>query len=39
MLHQDNLAQSSYAEANGMRSDTTVTPTYAQFRAMLEMKL
>lgn len=39
MLHQDNLAQSSYVEAGGLRSDTTITPTSTQFRAMLEMKL
>jgi len=39
MLHQDNLSQSSYAEASALRSDTTITPTYTQFRAMLEMKL
>ena len=39
MLHQDNLTQSSYIEATGKRSDTTITPTSVLFRAMLEMKL
>jgi phage major head subunit gpT-like protein len=39
MLHQDNLTQSSYIEASGKRSDTTITPTSVLFRAMLEMKL
>ncbi|WP_051293836.1 TonB-dependent receptor plug domain-containing protein [Pseudoduganella violaceinigra] len=39
ILHQDNVAQSSYIEATAMRSDTTITPTSTQFRAMLEMKL
>ncbi len=39
MLHQDNLTQSSYIEATGRRSDTTITPTSVLVRAMLEMKL
>jgi outer membrane receptor protein involved in Fe transport len=39
MLHQDNLSRSSYVEAGGLRSDTTVTPTSTLVRAMLEVKL
>jgi outer membrane receptor protein involved in Fe transport len=39
MLHQDNLSQSSYVEANGRRSDTVITPTSTLFRAMLEVKI
>ena len=38
-LHQDNVTQSAYLEATGRRSDTIITPTSTQFRAMLEMKL
>jgi outer membrane receptor protein involved in Fe transport len=38
-LHQDNLSQSSYIEAGGTRSDTTITPTSILLRAMLEVKL
>lgn len=37
-LHQENLQQSSYADANGRLSDTTITPTYLVMRALLEMK-
>ncbi|MGO4379994.1 TonB-dependent receptor plug domain-containing protein [Pseudoduganella sp. RAF19] len=38
-LHQDNVAQSSYADTFGALHDTTITPTFAQFRALLEIKL
>lgn len=38
-LHQDNLAQSSYADASGRLSSTTITPTSVVLRALLEMKL
>ena len=38
-LHQGNVAQSSYVDANGRLSDTTITPTTLVLRAMLEMKL
>jgi hypothetical protein len=34
-LHQDNIAQTSYLALH----DTTITPTFAQFRAQLEIKL
>jgi outer membrane receptor protein involved in Fe transport len=34
-LHQDNIAQSSYATLH----DSTITPTFAQFRAQYEVKL
>jgi outer membrane receptor for ferrienterochelin and colicins len=37
-LHQDNVAQSSYVDDNGRRSDTTITPTSVVLRALLEMK-
>ena len=37
-LHQDNLAQSSYVDASGRLSDTTITPTSVVVRALLEMK-
>lgn len=37
-LHQDNLAQSSYVDAKGTLSDTTITPTSVVLRALLEMK-
>ena len=39
VLHQDNLSRSSYLEMAGLRSDTTITPTSTQVRAMLEVKL
>jgi hypothetical protein len=32
------LQQSSYVDANGSLSDTTITPTSAVVRALLEMK-
>ena len=38
-LHQDNLSQSAYAMSSGLLRDTSITPTSAQFRALLEMKL
>jgi outer membrane receptor protein involved in Fe transport len=38
-LHQDNLAQTSYADASGRQSSTTITPTSVVVRALLEMKL
>ena len=38
-LHQDNLTQSSYADASGRQSSTTITPTSVVVRALLEMKL
>jgi outer membrane receptor protein involved in Fe transport len=34
-LHQDNIAQTSYTGLH----DSTITPTFAQFRAQLEVKL
>ncbi|WP_156116526.1 hypothetical protein [Massilia sp. 9096] len=41
-LHQDNVAASAYVTGNGgggdALSDTTITPTFAVARAMLEMK-
>ena len=37
-LHQENLAQSSYVDATGRLSDTTLTPTFIVARALLEMK-
>ncbi|MDL2358607.1 MAG: TonB-dependent receptor [Pseudomonadota bacterium] len=37
-LHQDNLAQSSYVDATGRLSDTTITPTAVAVRALMEMK-
>jgi outer membrane receptor for ferrienterochelin and colicins len=37
-LHQDNVVQSSYADASGTLSDTTITPTSVVVRALLEMK-
>jgi outer membrane receptor protein involved in Fe transport len=37
-LHQQNIAQSSYADATGRLSDTTITPTYLVVRALMEMK-
>lgn len=37
-LHQENVQQSSYADANGRLSDTTITPTYVVVRALMEMK-
>jgi outer membrane receptor protein involved in Fe transport len=37
-LHQENLQQSSYVDATGRLSDTTITPTYLVARALLEMK-
>ena len=37
-LHQDNLAQSSYVDATGRLSDTTITPTTVAVRALLELK-
>ncbi|HEU4371844.1 MAG TPA: TonB-dependent receptor, partial [Telluria sp.] len=39
VLHQDNLAQTSYADATGRQSSTTITPTTVVVRALLEMKL
>ncbi|MDL2356389.1 MAG: TonB-dependent receptor, partial [Pseudomonadota bacterium] len=36
-LHQDNLAQSSYVDATGRLSDTTLTPTSVVLRALMEM--
>jgi hypothetical protein len=38
-LHQENLTQSSYVDATGRLSDTTITPTSMVLRALLEMKL
>ena len=38
-LHQNNVSQSSYVDASGRLSDTTITPTSVVLRAMLEMKL
>jgi outer membrane receptor protein involved in Fe transport len=38
-LHQENVAQSSYVDAIGRLSDTTITPTSVVLRALLEMKL
>ncbi len=38
-LHQENLTQSSYVDASGRLSDTTITPTSVALRALLEMKL
>lgn len=37
-LHQENVAQSSYVDATGRLSDTTLTPTFIVARALLEMK-
>jgi outer membrane receptor for ferrienterochelin and colicins len=37
-LHQDNVVQSSYEDASGGLSDTTITPTSVVMRALLEMK-
>lgn len=37
-LHQENVQQSAYADANGRLSDTTITPTYVVVRALMEMK-
>jgi hypothetical protein len=37
-LHQENLSQSSYADASGRQSSTTITPTTMVVRALLEMK-
>jgi outer membrane receptor protein involved in Fe transport len=38
-LHQDNVSASSYVNGDGSAlSDTTITPTATQIRAMLEMK-
>src|SRR5450830_1878455 len=37
-LHQQNVSQSSYADATGRLSDTTITPTYLVVRALMEMK-
>jgi outer membrane receptor for ferrienterochelin and colicins len=37
-LHQDNVSQSRYDEGSVLSSDTTVTPTSAVVRAMLELK-
>ena len=37
-LHQENVTQSSYVDASGRLSDTTITPTTVAVRALLEMK-
>ena len=37
-LHQENVTQSSYVDAAGRLSDTTITPTTVVLRALLEMK-
>jgi outer membrane receptor for ferrienterochelin and colicins len=37
-LHQNNIAQAGYTDATGTQSDTTITPTTAVARVMLEMK-
>lgn len=37
-LHQDNLAQSTFLTPRGATSDTTITPTVAVVRALMEMK-
>ena len=37
-LHQENVQQSAYADANGRLSDTNITPTYVVVRALMEMK-
>ncbi len=37
-LHQENVQQSAYVDANGRLSDTTITPTYVVVRALMEMK-
>jgi outer membrane receptor protein involved in Fe transport len=37
-LHQENVSQSSYVDASGRLSDTTITPTSVVLRALLEMK-
>jgi outer membrane receptor for ferrienterochelin and colicins len=37
-LHQDNLAQTAYSD-KGLLRDTTITPTSALLRVLLEMKL
>jgi hypothetical protein len=37
-LHQENVQQSAYVDANGKLSDTTITPTYVVVRALMEMK-
>jgi outer membrane receptor protein involved in Fe transport len=38
-LHQENVSQSSYVDAGGRLSSTTITPTTMVVRALLEMKL
>jgi hypothetical protein len=38
-LRQDNVSAASYVSADGSRlTDTTITPTMLQVRAMLETK-
>lgn len=38
LLHQDNVAQNAFLTPNGLNADTTLTPTVAIVRALLEMK-
>lgn len=38
LLHQTNVAQNAFLTPNGLNADTTLTPTTAVVRALMEMK-
>lgn len=38
LLHQTNVAQNAFLTPNGLNADTTLTPTVAVVRALMEMK-